>query len=35
VDIVTPQQVVGDYTPDRVQNGHHPFEQERFIRLQV
>ena len=35
MDVIPPQQMVGDYPPDRVQNGHHPLERERFGPLEV
>jgi hypothetical protein len=35
MDVVPPQQMVGDYPPDGVENGYHPFERERFVPLQV
>ncbi len=35
MDVIPPQQMVGDYPPDRVQNGDHPLERERFSPLEV
>jgi hypothetical protein len=33
VDVVAPEQMVGDDPPDGVQDGDHTFERERFIPL--
>ena len=33
MDVVPPQQMVGDYRPDWVKNGDHDSERERFVWL--
>jgi len=33
MDVVPPQQMVGDYPPDRCRTATHAFERERFVRL--